>query len=112
MKVMKTLTLAMFALATASAASHYTLTLDATEWAGDKELKPGIYNVEVVGDKAVFKTGKTAVEVPATVQKSDKKYSLTSFQALDSKIEEIHLGGTSTKIVFASVQAGGASGSK
>jgi hypothetical protein len=113
MKFMKlTLTLATFALAVASAASHYNLTLDSAQWAGDKQLKAGDYKVEVVGDKAVFTSGKTVVEVPATVQKSDRKYSLTSYQASDSKIQEIDLGGTNTKIVFGSTAAAGAAGSK
>lgn len=113
MKLMKlTLTLTTFALAVASAATHYNVKLDSATWAGDKQLKAGVYKVEVVGDKAVFTSGKTVVEVPATLQKNDKKYSLTSYQANDSKIQEIDLGGTNTKIVFGSAPAGGAAPSK
>ena len=110
MKFMKlTLTLAAFGLAVASAASHYSLKFDTAIWAGDKQLKPGDYQVELVGDKAVFKTGKTLVEVPATVQKNDTTYSVTSYESKDSKIEEIYLGGTNTRIVFGSA-AGEAAG--
>jgi hypothetical protein len=101
-----TLTLATLGLAVASAASHYSLKFDTAEWVGDKQLKPGVYQIELVGDKAVFKTGKTVIEVPATVQKNDQKYSITSFEEKDSKIEEIYLGGTNTKIVFGSGAAG------
>ena len=108
-----TITLAALALAAASAApAHYSLTLSTAQWVGDKQLKPGDYKVEVSGDKAVFKTGKTVVEVPATVQKNDKKYSLTTYQATDSKIQEIDLGGTTTKIVFGSSAPAGGAGSK
>ncbi len=106
-----TLTLATLALAAASAApSHYNLTLDTAQWVGDKQLKPGDYKVELTGDKAVFKIGKTVVEVPATVQKSDQKYLHTSYASEDSKIKEIDLGGTTTKVVFASGAAGTAAG--
>src|ERR1700736_4521020 len=113
MKFMKlTLIVAMLGLAVASAASHYSLKLSTAVSARDKQLKPGNYTVELVGDKAVFKTGKTVVEVPATVQKNDTTYSITSYESKDSKIEEIYLGGTNTRIVFGPVAAGEAAGAK
>ncbi|SRR5579871_6438770 len=107
-----TLTLATFALAVASAASsHYNLRLDSAQWVGDKQLKPGNYKIEVSNDKAVFKTGKTVVEVPATVQQANQKYVRTSYASVNSKITEIDLGGTTTKIVLGSGSAGpGAAG--
>jgi hypothetical protein len=112
MKSIKTFALATLVLAAASAASsHYTLTIDSAQFAGDKELKAGEYKVEVVGDKAVFKSGKTVVEVPATLQKGDKKYALTTYQSTDKKIQEIDLGGTTSKIVF-SAPSGGAAATK
>lgn len=112
MKSVKTLVLATLALAAASAASHYTLNLDTAQFAGDKELKPGEYRVEMSGDKAVFKSGKTVVEVPATLEKSERKYALTTYQSVDKKIQEIDLGGTATKIVFGSSASGSAAASK
>jgi hypothetical protein len=108
--VQLTLGIATLALAVASAASHYNLKLDAVQWAGSKELKPGDYKVELTGDKAVFTTGKTVIEVPAVIQKSGKKFSATTYQASGSKIVEIDLGGTNTKLVFGTA-AGGASSS-
>ena len=105
-----TLALATLALGVASAASHYNLQLGTAQWAGDKQLKPGDYKVEIVGDKAVFRNGKTVVEVPATVQTSDKKFSLTSYQAVDSKITEVDLGGTNTKIVLTPASGAAAGG--
>src|ERR1700692_4961733 len=111
MKFMKlTITLATLALALAGAASHFNLKLDSPVWAGETKLKPGDYRIELVGDKAVFTSGKTVVEVPATVVKSDEKYSQTSYQSRDSKIQEIHLGGTTTKITFGTAAAGGSTG--
>jgi len=109
MKSIKTLALATLALAAASAASHYTLNLDSTQFAGDKELKAGEYKVEVSGDKAIFKSGKTVIEVPAALQKGDHKYSLTTYQSIDKKIQEIDLGGTTSKIVFGTTASSAAS---
>jgi hypothetical protein len=108
MRSIKTLALATLALAAASAASHYTLNLDSTQFAGDKLLKAGEYKVEVAGDKAIFKSGKTVIEVPAALQKGEKKYALTTYQSIDKKIQEIDLGGTSSKIVFGAPASGSA----
>ena len=69
---------------------------------GTTQLKAGDYKVEMQGDKAVFKSGgKTVAEVPATMGASDKKYVYTSLSSKDSKLNEIDLGGTKSKIVFA-----------
>jgi len=104
------LALGMLAVAAASAASHYKLTLDSPKTAGETQLKAGDYKVEVVGDKAVFTSGKTVVEVPVKVENGDKKFSLTTVQAIDAKILEIDLGGTTTKLVFGPAPAGSAAG--
>ena len=95
------------ALGAASAATH-SLTFTSAQWAGDKQLKPGTYKIELLGDKAVFKMGKTVVEVPATVQANDKKYAVTSFESIDSKLTEIDLGGTTTKVILGSAASGAA----
>lgn len=112
MKFMKlTFVFAALALGIASAASSYRFTLTDPAWIGGTQLKAGVYKVEMQGDKAVFKSGKSTVEVPATLGKSDRKYTYTSFLTEDSKILEIDLGGTSEKILFNSpVQ--GATGSR
>jgi len=103
MKLMKmTVGLAALALGVASAASSYTLRLTNSLSIGGTQLKAGDYKVEMQGDKAVFKSGKTMVEVPATLGKSDQKFNFTSFIAQDSKLIEIDLGGTSEKILFGS----------
>jgi len=112
MRSIKTLALATLALAAASAASHYTLQLDSTQFAGGKELKAGEYKIEVSGDKAIFKSGKTVIEVPAALQKGERKYSLTTYESIDKKIQEIDLGGTSSKIVFGASTSGSAAASK
>jgi hypothetical protein len=97
-KVMLTLT--TLALAVASAASVYSIKLYEPVWIGAAQLKAGDYTVEMKGDKAVFKSGKNMVEVPATLGTTDKKNDSTTMLTSDSKLTEIDLGGTKEKIVF------------
>ena len=92
--------LATFALGFASAATSYEVTFSKAVKIGATEVKAGDYKVEVQGDKAIFKNGKNTVEVPATLATGDKKYSVTSMAISDSKVKEIELGGTKSKIVF------------
>jgi hypothetical protein len=101
MKLTKvTLGLATLALGVASAASSYTVKLYDPMWAGTTQLKAGEYKVEMQGDKAVFKSGKQVIEVPATLGTSEQKYKVTSLMSTDKKIQEIDLGGTTSKIVI------------
>ena len=101
MKFMKlTFGLGTLALGIASAGSSYTVKINESVSIGGTQLKPGEYKVEMVGDKAVFKIGKSVVEVPATIGKSDQKYSDTALVSQNSKVVEIDFGGTTTKILF------------
>ncbi len=85
----------------ASAASSYGVKFYDSVWIGGTQLKAGDYKIEMQGDKAVFKSGKTVmVEVPATMGKSDKKYNFTTLLSEDSKVSEIDVGGTMMKIMF------------
>jgi hypothetical protein len=95
--------LSMFAAGIASAASAgYSITLYDPISVGTTQLKAGEYKVEMQGDKAVFKMGgKTIAELPATMGTSDKKYMYTSLSSKDSKLSEIDLAGTKSKILFA-----------
>jgi hypothetical protein len=95
------------ALGIASAASGYKVNLPNKMWVGSTELKAGDYRVEVTGNKAVFKMGKETIEVPATLQTSSSKFAETELDATQDKLKEIHVGGTTSKIVFSS---GGAPG--
>jgi hypothetical protein len=102
MKFTKVITLSAFALGIASAASNYNVKLYEPVYIGATQLKAGEYVVEMKGDKAVFKSGKNVVEVPATMGTSDQKYKFTSFVAVDSKLHEIDFGGTKSKMLFTS----------
>ena len=58
--------------------------------------------MEIQGDKAVFKSGKSvAAQASATVENGKQKYSETSVSTKDSKLESISIGGSTMKIVFA-----------
>jgi hypothetical protein len=96
------LTLSTLALGIASAASSHTVSFYEPVWVGATQLKAGDYTVEMQGDKAVFKNGgKKVAEVPATLGSNDQKYKYTSFSSAASKVKEIDLGDTKSKIVFA-----------
>ena len=104
---MKTLflTFATFGLAIASAASSYKVTLFQPTLVGGKELKPGVYKVEVKDATAVISQGKESVEAPVKAETADSKFSNTTVRYRNGdgkyRIEEIRIGGTSTRLVFA-----------
>ena len=103
---MKTLilTFATFGLAIASAASSYKVTLFQPTLVGGKELKPGVYKVEVKDATAVISQGKESVEAPVKTETADSKFNNTSVRYRNGdgkyRIEEIRIGGTSTRLVF------------
>lgn len=111
MKWMKvTLSLATLALGVASAASSYNVKFYDPMWIGSTQLKPGDYKLEMQGGKAVFKSGKTVVEVPATMGTANKKFPATSFISEKTQLTEIDLGGTTSKILFNSAPGAQATG--
>lgn len=92
------------AMAVASAASNYNITLFQPSMFGSTELKPGDYRIQLDGDKAVIKAGKNSVEAPVKVEEGDQKFARTSvkYSNGDGKyhVQEIRLGGTKTTLVF------------
>jgi hypothetical protein len=105
--------LTAFTLGIASAASSYSVKLTSPMSIGSTQLKAGEYKVEVQGDKAVFKMGKSSTEVPATLAKGDqKKYPVTSLVSNGTNLVEIDLGGTTDKIVFSPSGSQSAGGSR
>jgi hypothetical protein len=91
-------------LALASAASGYKLVLKQPSIVKGKELTAGEYRVQVQGSTVTIVSGKTSVEIPATVESAGQEYKYTSirYTAEGGKrnIAEICLGGTSTRLVF------------
>ena len=98
------LSFAVVALAAVASAKSYTVNLFEPAVIGSTELQAGEYKVEVVDQKAVIRNGKLHGEFPVKVENSDSKYSTTTvrFSNGDGKlhIQEIHLGGTTTRLVF------------
>jgi hypothetical protein len=97
--------LTTFALAVASASSNnFHLTLSDPTWVGSTQLKPGDYKVQIEGNKAMLKADGKAVEAPVKVETAEKKYGATSIDtksvANKPQLQEIHVGGTNTRIVF------------
>jgi hypothetical protein len=93
------------AMAVASAASNYNVTLFEPSVIGSKELKPGDYRVEVNGEKAVIRAGKNTVEATVKVESGNEKFGKTvvKYATGDGKyrVQEIRLAGTTTTLVFA-----------
>ncbi len=94
------LTIGLFA---ASAAS-YNVTLFQPSIVAGKELKPGDYKLILEDSKAVIQRGKERVEASVKVEQGDSKFSSTSVRYAEEngklKIQEIRLGGTTTRLVF------------
>ena len=88
----------------AGSGSSYNITLSERSIVAGKELKPGDYKVQVVGDKATIKGGSQTVETTVSVQDNDTKFSRTAvrYDNADGKyhLDQIQIGGTKTTIVF------------
>jgi hypothetical protein len=104
----------VFSLGIASAASSYRVNLSEPTWVGQTQLKAGEYQVTVDGDKVTFKQGKNVIAVPAKVETNASKFSdnRMDFKTENgqSKLKELDLGGTKSKIMVtdsSAVEAGG-----
>lgn len=98
------LSFATVALAVASAASTYRITLFQPSIVAGTELKPGDYKVTLKDDKAVITSGKTSVEAAVRTETADSKFSSTTVRYANGdgkyRVQEIRLGGTNTRLVF------------
>jgi hypothetical protein len=94
---------AFVALAVASAKS-YSVTLNRDMTVGNTELKAGDYKLEIVGDKAILTKGKIQAEAPAKLESTAQEFRTTTMRVQEeggkTRIAEIRLGGTKTKVVF------------
>jgi hypothetical protein len=109
--IKQVLTFAFVALSVASAATYKVSFLEPSIVKG-KDLKAGDYQLNVKDNSVVIEQGKKQVEVPVKVENTHQRYSRTRILYNENKgkftIQEIELGGTTTKLTFDSgVQAGG-----
>lgn len=88
------------ALAVASAASKYNVTFYQPVMVNGSELKPGDYKLEVNDKTALLKQGNQTAEAPVTVETDGQKFARTSVRLNGNQVEEIRIGGTTTRIVF------------
>jgi hypothetical protein len=86
----------------ASAASSYKVNLPSDLLAGGTKLKAGDYTLTLEGKQAVFKKGKETIQIPADIEKNEKKFSDTTLELDGAKIQAIDIGGTDMKITFRS----------
>jgi hypothetical protein len=94
------------ALASAFAASSYSVTLFDESTLDGKSLKPGEYKMQVNDGSVVLKHNKEVTEAPAKTELADKKFSTTSVLYNDRhEVTGILIGGTNKKIVFGNTQA-------
>jgi hypothetical protein len=104
-----TVSFAILALAIASAASSYRVSLFQPATVAGQELKAGEYKIELKDNKAVISSGKQSVEVPVKVENGDEKFRSTSVRYDNAngtlKVQEIRLGGTNTKLVVVDQKA-------
>lgn len=88
----------------ASAAPSYKVTLTQPAVIAGSVVQPGDYRIVINGDKATLTTGKTSLEVPVKVENGTQKFQYTSVESRTeggkTVLDDIHLGGTSTTLVF------------
>ena len=102
---MKNLLLAFTLLgASLASAKTYSITLSSPVAICDSQLKSGEYKLELRGDSVLVKDGKMVNEFPVHVENEARKFETTSIttssESGSNRIEEIHLGGTTVKLVF------------
>lgn len=91
---------ASVALAVASAAS-YNVTFYQPVTINGAQLKAGDYKLELKDNSmAVLKQGKSVTEVPVKVENDSQKFARNAVRMDGEKLQEIRLGGTSTRVVF------------
>lgn len=91
-------------------AKSYDVNLPQAVKAGSAELKPGNYSVVLDGSKVRFKSATGQIsEADVTVGTADKKFSATMVDTTQvngqTTINEIDLGGTTTKLQFGKTSA-------
>ncbi len=91
---------ASVALAVASAAS-YNVTFYTPVTVNGSQLKAGDYKLELKDNNTVvLKQGKSVTEASVKVENDSQKFSRNAVRMNGEQVEEIRLGGTSTRVVF------------
>ena len=91
---------ASVALAVASAATTYSVTLYEPVVVNGSTLKPGDYKIEIQGSTALIKQGKTMTEAPVRIENNSNKFPTNTVRMNGDRLSEIRVGGTHTRLVF------------
>src|SRR5262249_30053852 len=87
-----------------AAGADYRVTLHEKSIVSGTELAPGDYKLQVDGDKVKFMSKKQNAEATVKMESGTEKYRTTAVRYTNGdgkyKIQEIRLGGTTTKLVF------------
>jgi hypothetical protein len=92
-------------MAAIAASNTYRVQIAQDSVVAGKTLKAGDYKIELQNNLAVIKQGKQAIEVPAHSESVTKNFASTEIEYISNKIQEIHVGGSRTKIVFDAANA-------
>lgn len=88
------------AMAVASAAGTYNVTFYEPVMIHGSELKPGDYRLELKGNTAIIKQGKTEVEAPVRIENDKGKFDRTKVRLNGMQVEQIEFRGTNLRVVF------------
>jgi hypothetical protein len=91
---------AFAAIGLVNAANNYSVTFYNPVVVNGTTLKPGDYSLEIKENTAIIKQGKVMAQAPVKIENSDKKFSSNTVRLSGTRIEEIRLGGTHTRLVF------------
>ena len=98
------LSLVAFAGLAMASAKSYTLSLFFPVKVGTTQLKAGEYRLEVADNKVIITSGKLRGEAQVRVEENGTRYNTTTVRvagaAGDQRIQEIHIGGTKTRLVL------------
>ena len=104
------LAFAIVALALATAGTvpapggSYKVTLIQPSVLNGTDVKAGEYRINIGTDKVTFLIGKNPIEVPVKIETVEQKFDTTAIRYVmeggKSKVAEIRLGGTKTKLLF------------
>ena len=102
---------ATLALAAASAADRYSVKFFLPAEVAGRIVKPGEYSLELKGDHALLKGAGGKIESEVRIETGNRKFPQTvvryASEQVNSRLEEIRIGGTSTTVVFAKPQVAG-----
>lgn len=112
MKALALTLLAAGAMSLSAAGASYKVSLLQNSVIDGQQVKAGDYRVEMKDNNtAILKHGKTTIEVPAKEEASPTKFASTELQYnTNNALQEIHIGGSTTKIVFSGAAGSSAGG--